>query len=101
MSRLLQFDYDGSLWRFDRNETELLWTQVHSKVVEKYSESNGWTYRVTRRGDRTYHEHIHTIVQLGERILEIDAVLGKQSGPGRITARTIAHLDGEMPGVVF
>ena len=98
MSRLLQFDYDGSLWRFDRNETELLWTQVHSKVVEKYSESNGWTYRVTRRGDRTYHEHIHTIVQLGERILEIDAVLGKQSGPGRITARTIAHLDGEMVG---
>jgi hypothetical protein len=107
MSRLLKFDYDGSLWRFDRNGTEWPWIQVHSKVVEKYSEwvrvqgfavSLGWTYRVTRQGDRTYHDHLYSIIPLDESSLEIDAVLGKQSGPGRITARTIAHLDGEMVG---
>ena len=99
MSRLLKFDYDGSLWRFDRKETGWPWTQVHSKEVEKYRESKGWTYRVTKQGDQTYHEHLYSIVRLGESTLEIDAVLGKQGGPGRITATTIAHLDGEMVGL--
>ncbi len=99
MSRLLKFDYDGSLWRFDRKETGWPWTQVHSKEVEKYRESKGWTFRVTKQGDQTYHEHLYSIVRLGESSLEIDAVLGKQGGPSRITATTIAHLDGEMVGL--
>ncbi len=99
MSRLLKFDYDGSLWRFDRTETDWPWTRVYSKVIKKWNESNGWTFRVTRQGNRTYHEHRYLIVRLGQSRLEIDAVLGKQSGPGRITATTIVHLDGEMVGL--
>ena len=99
MSRLLKFNYDGSLWRFDKKATEWPWRQVHSKVIEKYSRFDGWAYRVTKRGEPTYHDHLYSIVRLGESKLEIDAVLWKMGGPGRITAATIVHLDGEMVGL--
>ena len=95
MSRLLKFDYDGSLWRYER-DIGPEWHVVPYKIV---SESGPWKIRKTKTGHSTFNEHIYAVLGFNGRELEVDAVLGKRGGPLRISHTTIVHLDSEIVGI--
>lgn len=94
MSRLLKFDYDNSIWRYQET-LDPKWLSVPYKTVS----GDRWKIRITKRGDYIYHEHQYTILNFNGVKLDIDAVLGKREGPMRITATTICHIGSETVGI--